>query len=242
MYGYRARIGYTSPPVVTEVFPYEFYKIVPEGVTLALTTLVVNNATPKELEESYELSVRVAQEMGRAGVDLLVLGGVPINLCRGVDKVDDLIKTVEKSAGVPVTTSVTAQLNALRRLGARRLGLVGTSMVSALDTEYLERAGYEIIANVGVAALPPLNYMGKATSKMTMDVARELRRAHPDVDTLYFPCPHRPTVDMIQQVEEELNVNVVTASQAIIWEALRRCGIRDPISGYGRLFRNLEND
>jgi hypothetical protein len=33
MYGHRARIGYTSPPLTTEVFPYEFYKIVPEGVT-----------------------------------------------------------------------------------------------------------------------------------------------------------------------------------------------------------------
>ena len=32
MYGHRARIGYTSPPLTTEVFPYEFYKVVPEGV------------------------------------------------------------------------------------------------------------------------------------------------------------------------------------------------------------------
>ena len=242
MYGYRARIGYTSPPVVTEVFPYEFYRIVPEGVTLALTTLVVNNATPEELEESYEISIRVAQEMGRAGVDLLVLGGVPINLCRGVDKVDDLIKTVEKRAGVPVTTSVTAQLNALRRLGARRLGVVTTNTSSTMDWQYLEHAGYEISASIGVPTLPPLNHLGKATSKMTMDAARELKRTSQDVDTLYFPCPHRPTVDMIQEVEDDLNVNVVTASQAIIWEALRRCGINDPIPGYGRLFRNLKAD
>lgn len=35
MYGHRARIGYTSPPIVTEVFPYEFYKMAPPGVTLA---------------------------------------------------------------------------------------------------------------------------------------------------------------------------------------------------------------
>ena len=28
IYGYRARIGYTSPPAATEVFPFEFYKMV----------------------------------------------------------------------------------------------------------------------------------------------------------------------------------------------------------------------
>lgn len=241
MYGYRARIGYTSPPVVTEVFPYEFYKIVPEGVTLALTTLVVNNATPQELEESYEMSLRVAQEMGRAGVNLVVLGGVPINLCRGVDKVDDLIKTVEESAGVPVTTSVTAQLNALRRLGAHKLGVVNLHVASALDAGYLEHAGFEVVASRGVAAMPALNHMGKATSRITMDAARELKAAFPEVDTLFFPCPHRPTVDLIQEVEEQLDVNIVTASQAIIWESLRRCGIRDAIPGYGRLFRTMQD-
>ncbi|MBI2917118.1 MAG: hypothetical protein HYY01_03905 [Chloroflexi bacterium] len=242
MYGHRARIGYTSPPVVTEVFPYEFYRIAPEGVTLAVSTLVMNNITSEELQASYDLSVRVATEMGKAGVDLVVLGGVPINLCRGVDKVDDLIKTVEQSAGVPVTTSVTAQLNALRRLGARKLGVVNLSRASALEYDYLLKAGYEIVASDSVPEIPPLNHLGKANSRMSFDVARELKRAHPELDTLYFPCPHRPTVDAIQDVEGELNVNVVTASQAIIWEALRRCAIRDPIPGYGRLFTNLEPD
>ena len=38
-YGWRARIGYTSPPLTTEVFPYEFYKLVPDGVSLVVTSL-----------------------------------------------------------------------------------------------------------------------------------------------------------------------------------------------------------
>ena len=41
IYGHRARIGYTSPPLTTEIFPYEFYKIVPTGVTLVITTLAI---------------------------------------------------------------------------------------------------------------------------------------------------------------------------------------------------------
>ena len=41
MYGTRARIGYTSPLLVSEIFPYEFYQLVPSGVTLALITLDV---------------------------------------------------------------------------------------------------------------------------------------------------------------------------------------------------------
>ena len=41
IYGSRARIGYTSPPLTTEIFPYEFYKIVPAGVTLVVTSLAI---------------------------------------------------------------------------------------------------------------------------------------------------------------------------------------------------------
>ena len=52
MYGYRARIGYTSPPASTEVFPYEFYAVVPKGITLVLTTLAVADVTPEEVARS----------------------------------------------------------------------------------------------------------------------------------------------------------------------------------------------
>ena len=50
MYGYRARIGYTSPPLVTEVFPYEFYRMAPAGVTLAISTLGILTMNEDELK------------------------------------------------------------------------------------------------------------------------------------------------------------------------------------------------
>ena len=83
MYGYRARIGYTSPPLTTEVFPYEFYKIVPDGVTLVVTSLAIVVRSKDEVDQSYDISMRAAREMAAAGCDIIVLGGVPINLSRG---------------------------------------------------------------------------------------------------------------------------------------------------------------
>ena len=82
IYGHRARIGYTSPPLTTEIFPYEFYKIVPAGVTLVITTLAIVVRSKGEVEASYDISMKAAREMAAAGVDIVVLGGVPINLDR----------------------------------------------------------------------------------------------------------------------------------------------------------------
>jgi hypothetical protein len=47
--GHRARIGYTCPPLSAEVFPYEFYKLVPAGVTLVITTLTVIERSQSEV-------------------------------------------------------------------------------------------------------------------------------------------------------------------------------------------------
>src|SRR5690242_21942398 len=83
MYGHRARIGYTSPPMVTEVFPYEFYKMAPEGVTLMITTLTLTTRSKDEVSRSFELSLEAAHQMAKAGATVVMLGGNPISLAHG---------------------------------------------------------------------------------------------------------------------------------------------------------------
>src|SRR5258708_38049875 len=91
-YGYRAPIGYTSPPLTTEVFPYEFYRIAPAGVTLVVTTLAIVERSKSEVDRSYDISMKAAREMAAAGVDIVVLGGVPIHLSRGADNAQAMIR------------------------------------------------------------------------------------------------------------------------------------------------------
>src|SRR5215469_12828836 len=95
IYGSRARIGYTSPPLTTEIFPYEFYKIVPEGVTLVVTTLAIVERSTSEVDQSYDISMKAAREMAAAGVDIVVLGGVPINLSRGPKNAEAIVHDLE---------------------------------------------------------------------------------------------------------------------------------------------------
>src|SRR5260221_1147822 len=95
IYGHRARIGYTSPPLTTEVFPYEFYQMVPAGVTLVVTTLAIVVRSQGEVDQSYDISMKAAREMAAAGVDIVVLGGVPINLSKGHANAERMIMDLE---------------------------------------------------------------------------------------------------------------------------------------------------
>ena len=45
-----------------------------------------------------------------------------------------------------------------------------------------------------------------------------------------------PTIEAIDTLEKEFNVNVVSATQSAIWDGLRLVGVTDKIEGYGRLF------
>ena len=70
-------------------------------------------------------------------------------------------------------------------------------------------------------------------------MGRKLMKEHPDANSVFLPSPHSPTAGAIDVLEKEFGVNVMTAHQAIVWDALRRCGVNDKIEGFGRLFREF---
>ena len=102
MYGHRARIGYCSPPFVTEVFAYEFYRIVPDGVTLMITTLEVGNEyTARSFSDSQERSLAAARAMAQAGADVVILGGNPVNQSLGMEHLPRICDELAVEIGVP---------------------------------------------------------------------------------------------------------------------------------------------
>src|SRR5262245_34626542 len=239
MYGHRARIGYTSPPLTTEVFPYEFYKIVPDGVTLVVTSLAIVIRSKDEVDQSYDISMKAAREMAAAGCDIVVLGGVPINLSRGTGNAEQMIKDLEAELGVKVSSSTAAQARAAKALGCRKV--VVAQPYAHSDTEriasYAHHFGCEVLGATGWGS--PFNQIGRIPQNAAIELGRKLMRQHPDADTILLPSPHWPTAGAIDPLEREFGVNVMTARQAIVWDALRRCGVNDRIEGFGRLLREF---
>jgi maleate isomerase len=239
MYGHRARIGYTSPPLTTEVFPYEFYKIVPEGVTLVVTSLAIVVRSKEEIDQSYEISMRAAREMAAAGCDIVCLGGVPINLSRGTQNAEQMILDLEAELGVKVSSSTAAQTRAAKALGCKKAVLAQPYAHSDTDrlASYGAHFGCEVLGATGWGS--PFNQIGRIPQSAAIEMCRKLLREHPDADTILLPSPHWPCAFAIDPLEKEFGVNVVGAHQAIVWDALRRCGVDDRIEGFGRLFREF---
>jgi maleate isomerase len=239
IYGYRARIGYTSPPLTTEIFPYEFYKIVPAGVTLVLTTLAIVVRSKDEVDRSYDISMRATREMAAAGVDIVVLGGVPINLSKGHANAEQMIVELEAELKVKVSTSASAQAKAAKALGCRKVVVAQPYELSETDriASYGTHFGCEVLGATGWGSA--FNQIGRIPRHAAIEMGRRLMHDHPDADSILLPSPHWPTAEAIDVLEREFGVNVMAAHQAIVWDALRRCGINDPIAGFGRLLREF---
>jgi maleate isomerase len=239
IYGHRARIGYTSPPLTTEVFPYEFYQMVPTGVTLVITTLAIVVRSKGEVDQSYDISMKAAREMAAAGVDIVVLGGVPINLSKGSANAQQMVADLEAELMVKVSTSASAQANAAKALGCKKVIVAQPYELTETDriASYALHFGCEVLGATGWGSA--FNQIGRIPVHAALEMGRKLKREHPEADSLLLPSPHWPTAGAIEQLERELGVNVMTAQQAIVWDALRRCGVNDRIEGFGRLLREF---
>jgi maleate isomerase len=233
----RARIGYTSVAYVTEIFPKVFYDIVPEGVLLQILTQQVTSHAPRNMERIHDEARAAAASFARAGADLVILGGVPTNLSRGRAALDKALGEIAADIGVPVSSSATAQSNALAAVGAKKIGIVHPSNPKrdAAHDSQMRDDGLEPLGNRSAGAT--FEDYNRIPAEAAITLGRELVEEHPAIDTLLYGCPHWAAVHAIEPLERELGVNVVTSLQAIAWEGLRKCGIEDRIDGYGRLLR-----
>ncbi|HZT07062.1 MAG TPA: hypothetical protein VFC51_08530 [Chloroflexota bacterium] len=236
MLGFRARVGYTAPVTAVETFPFEFYRMAPEGVSLMVATTVRARGTEADVEETFDRSLAAAREMAAAGASVIVLGGASPGFAFGMDRLADAQQAISRDFGIPVTTALDAQVSALRALGAKRVAVV-TPFAATPTREFarISQFGFEVVG-VGGGNYSHADF-GRVATDAPSHVARKLVHEHPAADTIFFPAAHWPAASNVDALERELGVNAIASAQAIVWQALRMCNIDDRVEGYGRLLR-----
>ena len=129
----------------------------PLGVTLVITTLAVTRPSRREITEAHEMSMRAARGLAAVGVDMVFLGGVPVNLSRGPGGARDLLRTLAAEFCVPVSSSVAAQEKAAKVLGATKVVVAhpyGSSRRRA-PRRRCERYGCNVLGVMGAGKVWP---------------------------------------------------------------------------------------
>ncbi len=228
MYGWRARIGFVSPPLMTEMVPYEFYQMVPEGVGLLVTCMGLDDLTPEQMDQALGTMERHIREQSRRGVDYIVLGGTPLILSRGAGFETELLAQAQSLTPVPVTTTTHAALAALRSLNVKRLVSLTTYHPWRNDMlrGFLSAQGFEVLAVEGFSS--HIADIHKIPPETVFRDSKRIFSTHPQAEAVYIPCAQLHTWPVIHDLERECGVPVVTSTLSWVWSAFAHLKIVAP--------------
>ncbi len=238
-YGWRARIGHVYPAVVAETFVYEFYRIVPSGVTLAQSHLVIESLNAREgLEASIKMLDQAAEHLAKRKVDIITIGGSPMFRLLGVGSDKTIIDRLEKRFGIPATTNQTAVVEAFKKLAVKRIAVASPYFdhQNKQVRSFLEGSGFEVVHIEGLSA--EIELIHELPLETSYHHARRVFLAAPQAEAVYIPCAHF-AVPYLEELENDLQVPVVSSTAALLWHCFKILKIRPKISGHGQLLASL---
>jgi maleate isomerase len=235
MYGWRGRIG-SIAATPTDIFPYEFYKIVPAGFTIMQTTLSIHVMNAKELAAGFEATERVAIALAREGADVIILGAAPTLYDQGPGTDKLISERIAKATGVPTVSNQTAMMDGLRVFGCRKVLIVSPFIEENNQKlkRYLEGSDFEVVGARGMGFLANAE-INRVSPEEAYRFIKTSGQAFREAEGIIVPCANWPTSLIACQVERDLGIPVITSNLAKIWAALRVLEIKEPILSFGRL-------
>jgi maleate isomerase len=152
----------------------------------------------------------------------------------GPEKVQALVR--EHHPGVPVSNPISAVIAALGALNARRIGFVSpyVASVNAPMRAYLAQNDIETLAETSFAQKDDWT-VARITEASTRAAILEIGKSN-RVDAVFVSCTNLRTFGVIDSVEAELGVPVISSNLALIWHLLKLGQVEAKGWGPGRLF------
>jgi maleate isomerase len=162
---------------------------------------------------------------------LLVTGGFVTLFNPGLEA------KVAEAVAIPVVSAVSSVVTALRALSSRSLVLVTpfAADMNAVIANYLASEGFTVFFGPAFDRdRKPGAGVNIEPDELMRKVAQSFRQ-YPSAQAIYFQGATLDPLPVIQRLEDELNVPVITSNSAMMWNILSKLGLRFSIADYGRL-------
>jgi len=154
--------------------------------------------------------------------------------------VDAKVKRIEEISKLPSTTTMINAVDALTALSAKRL-IIATPFEEELNRrheKFWNDSGFEVVNIRGLGIRRNID-IKKLPMHVPYTLAKEAYLETSGADAIYLPCASFGPPAVIECLERDLGMPVVTSTQAFIWAGLKALNIKEPAKGYGRLFEFL---
>ena len=233
MNGWRARIGLISPS--GDDVEYDFNNYSPEGVSFCTTRASFPGPTPEGLVIlSDQLERAAGVWKGKAPLDVILFGCTSGSCIKGFGFDKECIQRIERASGFSGLTTSTAVLEAYAALGLKKTVVMTPypEATNEAEKKFMEDNGLEVtsITGFGFNRVGPYSYADK---EFLYRNAKKLNRDGAEV--FFLSCMGLDTIPIVNILEEDLGIPVITSRQASLWACLRHAGIKDKLPMLGKL-------
>ncbi|MFA1676030.1 hypothetical protein ACDY97_25580 [Rhizobium mongolense] len=222
-----------STDVVTE---YELRKMLPsDGVSISATRIKTQNPLTIENLRGHAHEIAEAADLfiPRESVNVFAYGCTSGSALISQNVLEaELHRTVP---GAKLTSPMTGAYKAFTQLGITKI-----SMLTPYPDEVTE-AMIDCLAQAGITVVSCGSFhiendyeIINVTPESIIAAGEAINSA--DVEALFIPCTGLRTSTVIDSLEARIGKPVITAHQAMLWDALRLAGYPQPLSGFGKLF------
>jgi len=229
----KIHIGILSPATADRPHFKSLERMLPPEVTVTNEGLGLLQDSYHDLEgKTDEIAARAADFVGRNKVQgLIVTGGFVTLFNPGLEA------KVAEAVQIPVTSPVPSVTVALKTLSATRVMLVTpfTADMNAHIEKHLTNLGFTVFPG------PPYDKTRKPGAGVEISPDELFRRVeasyqqNPTTRAIYFQGATLDPLPIIQRLEDNLGVPVISSNTAMFWNILSKLGSRFSIKGYGKL-------
>lgn len=233
--GWRARLGVVVPSVNTVVEPW-FSATCPAGVSIHAARMLLDNVlTPEAIVRmDREEGQHAVRQLASCRPQAVAYCCTASSIVQGLDYDHRLQREITHQAGVPCTTATQAILEALRVFGVRTVAAASpyTENIDNAEHAFFEAAGVHV-ASSACLGIGDAFELARPTPEEIVALAR--RAMSSSAEAILITCLNLWSHVVIERLEQEFGIPVITSTQATFWRLLRIAGIPDRIAGYGRL-------
>ena len=233
-YGTRARIGLMVPSG-NAICEAELHAMLPPGVVALITRLELRGSSEADLSKRLDRLEEAAGLLADARPGLIGFHCTAVSTF-APERAGEIPARMTRATGLPAVTTADAILAALEALGAKRILLVTPYIAAVHEREitFLAAHGCAVVGgdmmgintNAEMAQIPPEAIAAQA---------RGAARAAPGADACFISCTAIRSAGVIEALETEIGMPVITSNQVMAWHVLRRLGLQDQPKGFGRL-------
>jgi maleate isomerase len=234
-YGWRGRIGFIYPDSGRR--DYDYIRLMPDGVSAHFARIgFTGQGTLADIGAMSQTPnlVAAAEMLARLKPMCISWADTSGSFMFGADGDARQVEAISEATGLPASTTTTGLLAALSRLGVTRLAVAAPYLREVTDKLVVFLADHGVkVVSLETLAYPLADDISEAPASIVYALARRAFAA--DAEALFLPCTDFEAINLIEVLEQDLGVPVLTANQVTAWHAIRIAGFEDRIAGFGRL-------